>query len=252
MPDVSAQSAVIIDADTGEVLFEKKARELKPPASTTKIITAILAIEKGNLDQVVKISSNAANTGEASVGLKCGDELTMYNLLHGALLKSGNDACVAIAENIAPSEEEFVGLMNLKARAIGAYDTTFYNTNGLPHKKHLTTAYDLAIITRYALNNPVFREIVGKKEYTLQWVSPLRQRYIVNTNKLLWTYPTANGVKTGTTESAGRCLVASAHERGRTAIAVVLNSPQRFADARKLLEYGFSQLKREEERHVQR
>jgi len=244
LPSISAGSAVLIDADTGKLLYEQSAWELRPPASTTKIITAILAIEHGNLNEAVEISPNAANTGEASIGLKPGEKLTMYNLLHGALLKSGNDACVAIAEHIAPSEEEFVGLMNLKARSLGAFDTTFFNTNGLPHTDHLTTAYDLAIITRYALNNKIFSEIVRKKDYTLQWETPpARRRYISNTNKLLWTYPPATGVKTGTTDSAGKCLVASAHEPGRSVIAVLLNSPRRFADARELLEYGLFQLK---------
>lgn len=242
-PAITAQAAILIDSVSGEVLFEQRARELRPPASTTKIVTAILAIETGNLEYVVEISHQAANTGEATIGLKRGDRITVDHLVHGALLRSGNDACVALAEHLAPSVEEFVGLMNMKVLSLGAYDTKFYNTNGLPHAKHLTTAYDLALITRYALSNTVFSEIVGKREFVLEWNSPSRRRHISNTNKLLWTYPSATGVKTGTTDSAGRCLVASAGRGGRTVIAVVLNSPRRFEDARKLLEYGFDKLK---------
>ena len=252
VPALSAQSAILMDAASGQVLYEHKARELRPPASTTKILTVIMAIEKGNLDQEVEISCNAANTGEATIGLNKGDRITVRNLIHGALLRSGNDACVALSEYIAPSEEEFVGLMNLKALTLGAYDTKFYNTNGLPHSKHLTTAYDLAVITRYALTNEFFCEVVAKKDYVLEWAAPSRRRYIANTNKLLWNYPYATGVKTGTTDSAGRCLVASAVRQGKKMVAVVLNSSRRFDDATRLLEYGFNQIIQEGEQDAQK
>jgi len=159
-------------------------------------------------------------------------------LVHGAFIKSGNDACVAIAEHLSPTEEEFVGMMNFKAKLIGAYNTNFYNTNGLPHRYHLTTAYDLALIARYALKNPVFSKIVATKEYTLNWTNPRRTVYIRNTNKLLWTLPGATGVKTGTTNQAGNCLIASAMYNEHQIITVVLNSHNRYGDAQKLLEYG--------------
>jgi D-alanyl-D-alanine carboxypeptidase (penicillin-binding protein 5/6) len=239
-PQISATSAVVLDAETGKVIYAKNAYQLRAPASTTKILTSILAIECGNLDDPVTVSSYAASVGEASLHLQPFDCLTLNELVHGALIKSGNDACVAIAEHLSPSEEEFVGLMNLKARLLGAYNTTFYNTNGLPHLKHLTTAYDLAVIARYALQNPVFSKIVQTKYYTMKWQEPHKSFFITNTNKLLWSYPLATGVKTGTTNRAGKCLVASAKDYNQEIIAVVLNSPDRFGEAKKLLEYGFS------------
>lgn len=240
IPSVTARSAVVLDAETGEVLYEKNAYQLRAPASTTKILTSILAIECGNLNEHVTVSPYAASVGEASLHLGAFDRLTLNELVHGALIRSGNDACVAIAEHLSPSEEEFVGLMNLKAQSLGAYNTTFYNTNGLPHLKHLTTAYDLAVIARYALQNPIFSKIVQTKYYTMKWEEPQKSFFITNTNKLLWSYPLATGVKTGTTNKAGKCLVASAKNGNQKIIAVILNAFDRFGDAKKLLEYGFS------------
>ncbi len=239
LPTISASSAIMIEAQTGNILFDKNALEIRAPASTTKILTALLAIEHGNLDMPVRVGKKADLTSESSIYLNENDLISLNNLVHGALIKSGNDACVAIAEALAPSEEEFVGLMNLKAKAIGAQATNFRNTNGLPQEAHLTTAYDLAIITRYALCNPVFREIVQKKSYELRWLNPSRRITIKNTNKLLWLYPYATGVKTGTTAKAGKCLVASAKYADRELIVVLLNSPNRFGDAQRLFEYGF-------------
>ncbi|MCR4440915.1 MAG: D-alanyl-D-alanine carboxypeptidase family protein [Peptococcaceae bacterium] len=241
VPVIQARSAVLMEKDSGKVLYKKNDEQRRPPASTTKILTAILAIECGKLDEVIEISENAAVTGEATIHLKRGDRLTLYNLLHGALLRSGNDACVAIAEAVAPSEEEFVGLMNLKALTLGACSTTFQNPNGLPGKDHLTTAYDLALIARYAMNNQTFAGIVKKKEYLLRWEGSTRTLHLKNTNRLLWSYPYATGVKTGTTDKAGQCLVASASRMGREVIAVLLHSPSRFLEAQRLLEYGLNE-----------
>ncbi|MDD2401809.1 MAG: D-alanyl-D-alanine carboxypeptidase [Clostridia bacterium] len=237
--NISATSGILLDAETGNILYNKDAFVSRSPASTTKILTSILAIECGNLNDIVTVSKEAASVGEASLNLNAFDRLTLNELLHGALIKSGNDACVAIAEHISLSEEEFVGLMNLKARTLGALNTTFCNTNGLPYTGHSTTAYDLAQITRYALKNSVFREIVKTKYYTMKWTEPKRSRYLKNTNKLLWSFPQATGVKTGTTINAGKCLVASAIKNNKELIVVILNSHDRFSDAKKLLEYGF-------------
>ncbi|MDX9871366.1 MAG: D-alanyl-D-alanine carboxypeptidase family protein [Clostridia bacterium] len=239
LPDIRAKSAVVIDAVTGLVVYGKNPETVLPPASTTKIMSALLAIEYADLDRRVTVSANAAQTGESSLNLKKGETITVRNLLYGALLKSGNDACVAMAEAVAPSEEEFVNLMNLKALAIGAAHTRFLNTNGLPQSGHAATAYDLALIARYALHNDIFAEIVGTREYAIRWDDGKRVSYLKNTNKLLWNYMYATGVKTGTTDLAGQCLVASAHKEQRDLIAVVLNSPNRFGEAQKLLEYGF-------------
>ena len=238
LPSISAPAAIAIDAKTGEVLYQKNAFQLRAPASTTKILTAILAIESGHLEDVVTVSETAASVGEASLHLRAFDQLLLKELVFGALIKSGNDACVAIAEHLSPSEAEFVGLMNLKARLLGAYDTTFYNTNGLPHPYHLTTAYDLALITRYALQNPIFRDIVATKSHKVKWITPYKSLLIKNTNRLLWSFPEITGVKTGTTVQAGKCLVASAQYGQQQIIAVVLNSSDRYGDAQKLLEYG--------------
>jgi D-alanyl-D-alanine carboxypeptidase (penicillin-binding protein 5/6) len=241
-PSIQASAAVLIDAKTGIILYSKNHDTLRPPASTTKILTTILAIECGNLDEVVVISENAAATGEASLHLRLGEHITLKNLVYGALLKSGNDACVAIAEAIAPSEEEFIGMMNLKAQTLGAYNTRFFNTNGLPQSGHTTTAYDLALMTRYALENELFSNIVNTKEYTMKWEDSSRSMYLKNINKLLWIYANATGVKTGTTDKAGKCLVASARKEQKEIIAVLLNSPDRFGEARRLLEYGFNNI----------
>lgn len=242
-PQISAQSAILIDGDTGEILFSKNPHERRPPASTTKILTAILALEKGRINDVVEISSRAANTGEARINLVAGEKITLENLLYGALLKSGNDACVAIAEEIAPSVEEFVDLMNLKARLLGCYNSNFVNTNGLPNNNHYSSAYDLALIARYGLKNKTFAKIVATKSHVIEWEESGRKRKINNTNKLLSTYPGAIGVKTGTTVKAGQCLVAAAQRGNRNLIAVVLKSKNRFHDARSLLDFGFNNYK---------
>lgn len=235
-PDVTAQSAVLMDGLTGQVLYDKNARERKPPASTTKIMTALLALEGGDLQKVVTISPGAASIGEASLDLKSGEKLTLEELIYGAMLESGNDACVAIAEQIAGTEPNFVLLMNQKAKLLGALETSFKNTNGLPQAGHLTTARDLAIITRYALCNPTFKKVVSTKGRA---IGNQGERFLNNTNRLLWSYEWADGVKTGTTNEAGYCLVASASREGRRLISVVLNSENRWSDSIKLLNYGF-------------
>lgn len=237
-PYVTADAAVLMDAATGQVLWAKNARRPRPPASTTKIMTALLALEGGRLEQVVTVSPHAAAVGESSMHLSAGEKLTLEQLLYGALLRSGNDACVAIAEHIAGSEGNFVHLMNLKARELGAENTHFVNPNGLPAAGHLSSAYDLALLTRCALQNPVFNRIVATR------VKNLGGRYYFNnTNRLLWSYQGADGVKTGTTSAAGMCLVASATRDGRRLISVVLHSDDRYADTMNLLDYGFARFK---------
>jgi len=236
-PKVTADAAILIDASTGQVLYEKNADQLKAPASTTKIMTAILALEGGKLDEIVTVSKHAASVGEASLYLQQGEKLTLRALLYGALLESGNDACVAIAEHIGGNEENFILLMNQKAKLIGALSTSFKNTNGLPEANHYTTARDLATIARYALCNQVFKQIVATPEAIIE--SSIGKRYLKNTNRLLTIYNGADGVKTGTTVEAGDCLVASATRDGRQLISVVLHSQDRWRDSIALLDYGF-------------
>ncbi|WP_407307834.1 D-alanyl-D-alanine carboxypeptidase family protein [Desulfosporosinus sp. SB140] len=239
-PDrISADAAVLMDVETGDVLFGKQADKRRPPASTTKIMTAILGLELGSSDEVVTVSQKAANVGEATLHLDPGEKINLYELITGALVKSGNDACVAIAEHIAGSEEQFVQLMNSKALALGAQNTHFGNTNGLPLKDHYSTAYDLALMARHGLSIPQFASITRQKETEIHFLEPDSLMDLRNTNKLLWNYPYADGVKTGTTTAAGKCLVASATKQGRQLLVVVLNAPDRFGDAKKLLEWGF-------------
>ncbi|CEP66821.1 Peptidase S11, D-alanyl-D-alanine carboxypeptidase A [Moorella glycerini] len=237
-PYLTAPAVVLMEAGTGQVLYEHGAREERPPASTTKIMTAILALELGRLDTPVKVSKYAATTPGASIYLTTGEVVKLGDLVKGALLNSGNDATVAIAESLAGTEEDFAWLMNRKARQLGANHTHFKNPHGLPDPGHYTTAYDLALMTRYALGNPVFRRLVATQEDQIP--APDGVRYLYNTNRLLGSYPGADGVKTGTTNAAGQCLVASATRGGRQLIAVVLGSSDRYADARALLDYGFN------------
>lgn len=240
-PSVTADAAVLMDSATGDVLYDKQAHKRRPPASTTKIMTAILGLELGRPDELVTVSEKAAAVGEATIHLDPGEKIPLYELITGALVKSGNDACVAIGEQIAGSENTFVRMMNQKALTLGAKDTNFVNTNGLPNKNHYSTAYDLALMARYGLQIPAFSSITRQKETEIHFLEPDVYMDVRNTNKLLWNYPFADGVKTGTTTAAGKCLVASATKDGRQLIAVVLHAPNRFGDAQKLLEWGFQQ-----------
>lgn len=240
-PSVTADAAVLMDSVTGDILYDKQAHKRRPPASTTKIMTAILGLELGRPDELVTISEKAAAVGESTIHLDPGEKIPLYELITGALIKSGNDACVAIGEQIAGSETTFVRMMNQKAMTLGAKDTNFVNTNGLPNKNHYSTAYDLALMARYGLQIPAFSSITRQKETEIHFLEPDVFMDVRNTNKLLWNYPFADGVKTGTTTAAGKCLVASATKDGRQLIAVVLHAPNRFGDAQKLLEWGFQQ-----------
>ncbi|HEY3315836.1 MAG TPA: D-alanyl-D-alanine carboxypeptidase family protein [Bacillota bacterium] len=238
-PQVSSPSAVLIDWASGRVLFAKEARRLRPMASTTKIMTALLVLERGNLNDVVTVSRRAAATPGSSMHLRAGERLTLERVLYGILMRSGNDASVAAAEHIAGSEAAFVAMMNAKARALGAYDTQFQNPHGLTAPGHYSTAYDLALMARAALENPTFAEIVATREKLFVSEDEKRQATLYNTNRLLWSFEGADGVKTGTTSVAGKCLVASATRGDQRLIAVVLHSGDRWGDAARLLSYGF-------------
>ncbi|ADL13182.1 D-alanyl-D-alanine carboxypeptidase family protein [Acetohalobium arabaticum] len=242
-PDITARSAIVVDVKTGEVLYAKNHHERRPPASTTKIMTGILAIENGNLDTEVTVSDRAAYTGGSSIWLTSGETLKLEELLYGLLLNSGNDAAVAIAEHIGGSVEGFAWMMNRKAREIGALNTTFQNPNGLPQNGHLTTAYDLALITRYALQNDTFAKIVRTVRKTISWEGHEYGRSLLNTNRLLRKFDKVDGVKTGYTDAAGRCLVSAASADNRQVVSVVLKSGQMWHDSIKLLNYGLDNFK---------
>lgn len=237
--DLIAESAILLDFTTGKILFEKNAHIPKPPASTTKIMTALIALERGDLNQEIVTSPNASHIGGSSIYLKPGDKYKLEEMLYGLMLSSGNDAAVAVAENLAGSEEQYAAWMTEKAKLLGARATTFLNSSGMPKPGHFSTAYDLAIITRYALNNPLFEKIVKTKQHSLICPPPDNERILNNHNKLLWRYQYADGVKTGYTREAGRCLVASATRNGHRLIAVVLNSKKTYEDVQKMFEYGF-------------
>lgn len=241
-PENKARAAILMDAKTGEVLYEKKSREHNAPASTTKIMTAIIALESGRLEEPVRVSLRAAATRGSSMHLYAGQVLSLHELITGLLLRSGNDAAVAIAEHLAGSVEAFVAQMNLRARDLGSLDSHFRNPHGLSASGHYTSAYDLALLTRYALATPAFAAIVGSKEINIDWLDRSgRERDINlrNTNKLLWMLEEADGVKTGTTGEAGPCLVSSATRGNHKLIAVVLHDHARWYDSMQLLKYGF-------------
>lgn len=235
----SAGSACLINALTGEVIFEKNADDRRPMASTTKIMTAIAAIENSSMDEVVEISKNAERQEGSSAYIRAGNKMYMEDLLYGLMLNSGNDAAVAIAEHISGSTEAFADLMNNKAKEIGADNTSFVNPNGLDDEKHFTTARDLALITRYALNNADFAKIVSTKEILKHPIDLDEDLWYINHNRLLKTYDGCIGVKTGFTKTAGRCLVSAAKRDGMAFIAVTLKDGNDWKDHKEMLDYAF-------------
>lgn len=238
--DLSAKSAVVIDRLTGKVIYAKNAESKMPMASTTKIMTAICALENGNLSDVVKVHPSAVGVEGSSMYLGYGEEITLENLVYGLMLASGNDAAVAIAMHISGSVDEFAKLMNHTANKIGAVNTSFKNPNGLDAEGHYTTAHDLALITRYGLENVNgFADIVKTYEKKMSWQGRDYDRVLHNHNKLLRLYEGSNGVKTGFTKKSGRCLVSSATRDNLSVIAVTLNAPNDWDDHTKMLDYAF-------------
>lgn len=238
-PGLSAEAAVLIDAASATVLYGKNEHQQRPPASTTKIMTAILALERGNLDDLVTVGRSAIEVDGSSLEIEPGHKFRLRDLLGGLLIESGNDAAAAIAEHLGKNQEGFVKMMNERAAELGAWNTNFVNPNGLPAAGHYSSAFDLALMTMRALQIPAFREIVRTREKNVESHGGNWARQLENTNKLLWTFEGADGVKTGTTTEAGECLVASATRDGWQLIAVVLKSKDRWEDAATLLEYGF-------------
>ena len=238
--NVSGKSAILIEADSGEVVYEKNADLRLPMASTTKIMTGIIAIENNNLNDIVKIPLVSVGIEGSSIYLKEGESLTVRQLLEALLLESANDASVALAHKTAGDVSHFAELMNEKATELGLENTHFTNPHGLDDKEHYTTASDLATITKYAMQNPVFAEIVSTKKSTIPLNDGEGTRVLINHNKLLRSYKGANGVKTGYTKRCGRCFVSSAEVDGVKLICVTLNAPNDWHDHTILLDYGFS------------
>lgn len=239
--EFTGKAMCVMEASSKRVLYTKNENTPLAMASTTKIMTAITAIESGkDLDKIFTISPKAVGVSGTSLYLRKGERFCLRDLLYGLMLISGNDASVAIGEFVAGSVKDFVEMMNEKASEIGAKNTHFDNTHGLDSKTHYTTAYDLALITSYAMQNQTFRDIVSTKTYKITNEDG-KTRYLRNKNKLLFSMDGCNGVKTGFTDDAGRCLVTSCERDGMDIVCVVLNSGPMFEESQRLIEKAFSE-----------
>ncbi len=258
---ILASEAILIDADTGTILYEKKAETPLPMASTTKIMTALIAIQAGNLDQVITVGQDAINEDKigSTANLAPGDKLSLKDLLYGMMLNSGDDAAVAIADGVAGSQDAFTNIMNVEAQKLHLFQTHFFdptgldtdlNLNPIPAHEHYTTPYDFVRLAHYAISIPLFAKIVGTATYSLAATTDHGKFDWKNTNTMLGTYKGTLGIKTGWTGAAGGCLVFAAKRNGHTLIGVVLHSTTgssteaqdsltRVADAKKLLTWGF-------------
>ncbi|KUG03331.1 d-alanyl-d-alanine carboxypeptidase [hydrocarbon metagenome] len=244
-PYLTSKYVCLLDGDTGQLIYGHNSDEIRPVASTTKMMTAILAVEYADLEETVVISKNCDRTPEYTIGLLEGQESTVGELLKAALIKSANDAAVALAEHVAGNERFFSCLMSKKAFAIGAVNTHFVNASGLPSQEHVSTAYDLAVMGRYLLSQDYINELVAARHIEFKHPGYQQPLTITNTNGLLNSYNGANGIKTGTTNAAGKCLVASAKRDNWQLIAVALNSPDRNGDCTRLLNYGYQEVSQE-------
>lgn len=237
--DSSAKSAVLIERKTGKILLKHNENQPLPMASTTKVMTALMAMEYGNLDEVVTVGRNAYGVPGTSIYLSMGEKITLRDLVYGLMLASGNDAAIAIAEHIGGSVDEFCRMMTGRARELGCEKTVFVNPNGLPVAGHQTTAYELALIAREAMSYPLFREIVSTQRASIPWEDRPYDRILRNKNRLLSEYEGATGIKTGYTKAAGRCLVFGARREGMEVIGVVLNCGDWFEEAKRIMDEGF-------------
>ncbi|MBO5222422.1 MAG: D-alanyl-D-alanine carboxypeptidase [Clostridia bacterium] len=238
----SARGAVVLEAASGIALYEKNADLQLPEASTTKIMTALLVLERADPTQKIKVSAKAAAVEGSQLGLTAGEELSVADLLYVLMMKSGNDAAVALAEGIGGSEERFVAMMNERAEKMGLKNTCFRNPHGLPDEEHYTTARDLGELTAAALENPKFRALVSTRQARLEY----KDMIITNSNKLLYTCDGVFGVKTGFTKAAGRCLVSAAERQGVTLICVTLNDGNDWDDHATLYDACFARVSRRE------
>lgn len=240
LPEVNSRAAVVIDRNSNTILFGKNEKTKRKMASTTKIMTSIIVIENCNLNDVVEVSKKSAGTGGSRLGLKTGDKITVHDLLYGLMLCSGNDAAVALSEYVGGSVEGFAVLMNNKAKELGLENTHFETPHGLDKDNHYTTAYELALLSNYALNNKTFSTIVGTKNYTVNING--HSKNLLNTNELLGNLNGVYGIKTGFTNGANRCLVTACKRENLDIICVVLGADTknfRTKDSVKLIEYVF-------------
>ena len=243
-PQLTAKAAVLLEFEDGTVLFARHPHDPRPPASLTKMLSALLIVESGRLDDEVTVSERAAAIGESSISLSAGETLSLRDLLDASLIKSANDATAAAAEHVAGSLDAFVEQMNEKARELGAADSHLVNPHGLHDPDHVASAMDMAIIARHCMMDPLIREIVATRRKTLPWPGHEWDRVLINRNRLLEKYEYADGVKTGYTRHAGKCLAASATKEGRRLIGVVLDCEDAWVDAEEVVEWGFGNYRR--------
>lgn len=240
---VDAKAAALMEATTKKVLFAQSAHQMLPMASTTKIMTALLAIENAHLDEMITVPSEAYGAEGSSMYLEKGEVLSLEDLLYGLMLMSGNDAAITIAMHIGGSVEGFAQLMNERAKQLGANNTNFVTPNGLPNNNHYTTAYDMTLIAAEAIQNETFKKIVSSQYHRTSTGNVVRT--MKNKNKLLWHYEGGIGVKTGYTVAAGKCLVFAAEKENMTLVGTVLNCSNMFPVAMTILNYGFDNYKME-------
>lgn len=240
--EIEATSAILIDAATGKVLYEQKSSKQVPPGATTQILTALIALEKGDMDQKIVIPSDfvSANQGDSGISLEPNETVVLKDMLYAMLMTSANDAAQAIAIGVAGSEEEFVKLMNARSQELGLSSSNWYNVHGLYQSGHASTAADLAIIARAALEYDLFNQIITTKAYEIPWGNNDFNRELKNKNQFLSYYSYADGVKTGTTSEGGSSMVGSASANGLRLIGVVLNADGMYEQMTKLMKYGFN------------
>jgi D-alanyl-D-alanine carboxypeptidase len=241
-PPLLGKSAILVDATTGRVVWSLHPHQRRQVASTTKIMTALLALKKLKAHDVVTIDRSVPRVPLVREGLRAGEEVEAWKLFYAMLLYSGNDDALALAIAAGGTKWHFVHQMNVEARILGLSDTHFVSPSGVVDVDNYSSAWDLAALTRVAMRNPRFRQIVKTPRVQVKWSAPTFSKIYVNNNRLLTTYKGANGVKTGYTHKAGPCLVASATRGGVTLLAVVLDSPDMYADAKRLLDFGFASL----------
>ncbi len=244
-PDnISAENAVVVICGSNETVYGKNQYATHSMASTTKIMSAVIALESDKIDSEITVSDEMVRVEGTSMGLLAGDSVSVRELVYGMLLSSGNDAANATAYAVGGSIEGFVSMMNEKAEQLGMNSTHFATASGLDADDHYSTAYDMAVLTSYAIQNKEFVEICSSKSASVDFGNPPYKRTLTNHNKLLKTYDGAIGVKTGFTKKSGRCLVSAAERNGTTLICVTLNAPDDWNDHKKLLDYGFSKVKK--------
>ena len=241
LPNVTATAAIVIEASTGHVLYERNPDQKMFPASTTKMMTLITALEGNKLDEIVTVGPDAYNAEGSTLWLDVGEKIPLGELLYGMMLISGNDGAIAIAEHCGGNVPDFAAKMTARAHELGAVNTNFTNANGLPDSNHYTTARDLAIMAAHGFSLPHFEEICSTKEVSFPWIHD-DTKLLRNENQMLWYYRGCNGIKTGYTDAAGRCLVVSAKQNGVQLIAVILDSLYIWNDSLFLFDYSFGRV----------